>query len=261
MKILPTLSVATDRELTLQYAVRLGDDSLMLGHRLSEWCRNGPFLEEDIALTNTALDYIGRARMFYGYAAELSGGRQSEDDFAYLRDCRDYQNLLISELPNGDFAWTMARQLIMDVYYSGYLDSLVRSRDSTLAAIAGKAIKETRYHLRRSTDWCLRLGDGTEESHARLQKAFDEIWGYIPEIFEVDELEQRLVDKGIAVDSANLQPQWQSAMGNILKQATITLPDNSWTVRGGRAGYHTEHLGHLLSELQYMQRSYPGLQW
>ncbi|MFT5134051.1 MAG: ring-1,2-phenylacetyl-CoA epoxidase subunit PaaC [Gammaproteobacteria bacterium] len=248
-------------KLVLQYAVRLGDDSLILGHRLSEWCRNGPFLEEDIALTNVALDYIGRTRMFYGYAAELSGGQRTEDDFAYLRDCREYQNLLINELPGGDFAYTMARQVILDVYYYYFLSELMKSSDAGLAAIAGKAIKETQYHLRRSTDWTMRLGDGTEESHARLQKAFDEIWGYTPEMFEQDELELQLVDLGIAVNTAELKPLWESKITEILTEATIELPDSSWTVRGGRLGIHTEHLGHLLSELQYMQRSYPGLQW
>ena len=255
------MSDNTDKNLILQYAVRLGDDALILGHRLSEWCRNGPFLEEDIALSNSALDYIGRARMFYGYAAELSNGKKTEDDFAYLRDCREYQNLLINELPKGDFAWTMARQLIMDVYYLNFLSALSESVDPSLAAIAAKAVKETKYHLRRSTDWVLRLGDGTEESHARVQKAFDEIWGYIPEIFEQDELEQKLVSKGIAVNTAELQEQWQETIKKILTEANIEMPEISWTVRGGRSGYHTEHLGHLLSELQYMQRTYPGLQW
>lgn len=250
-----------EKELILQYAVRLGDDSLIFGHRLSEWCRNGPFLEEDIALTNTALDYVGRARMYYGYAAELSGGKQTEDDFAYLRDCREYQNFLINELPKGDFAYTMARQLIMDVFYFYYLSELAKSVDSTLAAIAGKTIKETKYHLRRSTDWTMRLGDGTEESHARMQKAFEAIWGYTPEMFEQDELELKLVDKGIAVNTSELKPHWESRMKEILTEATIDVPENSWTVRGGRSGFHTEHLGHLLSELQYMQRCYPGLQW
>ena len=255
------MSINTNKELVKQFAIRLGDDSLILGHRLSEWCRFGPFLEEDVALTNVALDYIGRTRMFYAYAAELSDGKQTEDDFAYLRDCREYQNFLIVELPKGDFAYTMAKQLIMDVFYYYYLDALCNSNDSTLAAIAGKAIKETKYHLRRSTDWILRLGDGTDESHSRLQQAFDALWGYTPELFEQDELEQKLVEQGIAVDTPSLKSQWETRLKGILKEATIDMPTSSWTVRGGRSGYHTEHLGHLLSELQYMQRSYPGLQW
>lgn len=251
----------TEKELVKQYAVRLGDDSLILGHRMSEWCRNGPFLEEDLALGNVALDYIGRARMFYSYAAELAGDNSTEDDYAYLRDCREYQNFLINELPKGDFAYTIARQLILDVFYNLFLVDLQCSSDTTLAAIAAKAIKESRYHLRRSTDWTLRLGDGTEESHRRLQNAFDALWGYTPEMFEQDDIEKQLVDSGIAVDTSKLLSRWQEEMSGILKEATITVPDNSWTVRGGRAGFHTEHLGHLLTELQFLQRTYPGLEW
>ncbi len=255
------MSVNTDKEAVLQYAVRLGDDSLILGHRLSEWCRNGPFLEEDIALTNVALDYIGRARMYYGYAAELSDGKQTEDDFAFIRDCREYQNLLINELPIGDFACTMARQLILDVFNCYFLSELTASTDPTLAAVAAKAVKESRYHLRRSRDWALRLGDGTEQSHDRLQNAFEQLWGYTPEMFEQDELEQQLIERGIAVNTSELKPRWESKLEQILSEATLEMPVNSWTVRGGRLGFHTEHLGHLLSELQYMQRAYPGLQW
>ena len=250
-----------NNELVMQYAVRLGDDALILGHRLSEWCRNGPFLEEDIALSNIALDYIGRARMYYSYAAELSASEKTEDDFAFLRDCREYQNLLINELPRGDFAQTMARQLVLDVFYTLQLAELCQSTDDTLAAIATKAAKETRYHLRRSTDWVLRLGDGTEESHARLQAGFNAIWGYITEMFEQDELELELVERGVAVDTTKLKPEWDRQMKSILSEATIEIPEQDWTVRGGRAGFHTEHLGHLLSELQYMQRAYPGLKW
>ena len=246
---------------TLQYALRLGDDALILGHRLSEWCRFGPFLEEDIALTNVALDYIGRARMYYAYATELADDGRTEDDFAYLRDARSYQNLLINELPKGDFAFTMARQLIMDVFYYYQLAALTESQDSTLAAIAAKTLKETEYHLRRSTDWTMRLGDGTEESHQRMQDAFDQIWGYTAEIFEQDELEKRLVEKGIAASTEQLKPRWESKMSEILKQATLDMPESTWTVRGGREGVHTEHLGHLLTELQYLQRSYPDQQW
>lgn len=245
----------------LQYVLRLGDDSLILGHRLSEWCRNGPFLEEDIALSNVALDYIGRARMFYSYAAELSDDNKSEDDFAYLRECREYQNLLIHELPKGDFAYTMARQFIIDVYNTYYLPALVKSKDQTLSAIAGKAVKETEYHLRRSTEWVLRLGDGTEESHQRMQTAFDQLWGYIPEMFEQDELELNLADEGVAVNTGSLKELWQKDVEAVLVEATLNQPEHSWTVRGGRKGFHTEHLGHVLSELQYLQRSYPGLQW
>jgi ring-1,2-phenylacetyl-CoA epoxidase subunit PaaC len=244
-----------------QYTLRLGDDALILGHRLSEWCSRGPFLEEDLALTNVALDYIGRARMFYGYAAELSDGASSEDDFAYLRDCREFSNLLIHELPRGDFAFTMARQYLVDVHSVAFMEALQSSSDTTLAAIAGKALKESRYHLRRSRDWILRLGGGTQESRKRLQHAVDELWGYTPEMFEMDALEQALANEGIAVDLALLHKPWDLEVGSTLAAAAITIPEENWQVSGGRQGKHTEWLGHLLSELQFVQRAYPGLEW
>lgn len=255
------MSSKQQKSLIQQYAIRLGDDALVLGHRLSEWCRRGPFLEEDIALINVSLDYIGRARMFYGYAAELSDNNKTEDDFAYLRDCREYQNFLLHELPRGDFAYTMAKQLILDIYYSYFLPELSQSTDPTLSAIAGKANKETQYHLRRSIDWALRLGDGTEESHQRMQTALEQLWGYVPELFELDQLETELLEAGIAVNTSELKSSWHKKMTEVLTQATLTVPENEWVVRGGREGYHTEHLGHMLSELQYMQRCYPGQKW
>ncbi len=245
----------------LNYCIALGDDSVVLGHRLSEWCRNGPFLEEDLALTNVSLDFIGRARMFYTYAAEVEGKNRSEDDIAYLRDCREFRNLLINELPNGDFAFTMARQLMVDVYDMGFFTELAKSSDTTLAAIAAKAIKESRYHLRRSEDWIKRLGDGTEESHQRVQKAFDQLWGYLPEMFGMSDDEQQLHAAGIAVDRSALKADWESAVHAILKEATLNIPPGDWTIGGGRDGMHTEHLGFLLAEMQYLQRAYPGQQW
>ena len=248
-------------ETVKQYAIRLGDDALVLGHRLSEWCSYGPFLEEDLALTNVALDFIGRARMFYGYAAELAADGSTEDTYAYTRDCRDFGNLLIHELPPGDFAFSMARQYLVDVYNLAYMEALQQSLDPTLAAIAHKAVKESRYHLRRSHDWMLRLGDGTVESHQRLQRAVDELWGYTAELFAMDALEQELVGAGIGVDAARLRPAWEQAVTTTLAQATVRKPAGDWEVSGGRQGIHTEALGHLLSELQFMQRAYPGLQW
>ena len=245
----------------LNYCIALGDDSLTLGHRLSEWCRNGPFLEEDLALTNVSLDFMGRARLFYGYAAEVEGQGRSEDDLAYLRDCREYRNFLINELPNGDFAFTMARQLMVDSFDMGFFEGLTRSSDSMLAAIAAKAIKESRYHLRRSQDWIIRLGDGTQESHERTQNAFNQLWGYAAEMFEISEEEQQLVDAGIAVDRTALKEDWTTGMHAVLKQATLEIPAQDWAIGGGRDGQHTEHLGFLLAELQFLQRSYPGQQW
>jgi len=245
----------------LDYCIALGDDSVTLGHRLSEWCRNGPFLEEDLALTNVSLDFIGRARMFYSYAAELEGKGRSEDDIAYLRDCREYRNLLINELPNGDFAFTMARQFLIDTYDMGFFTRLTQSKDSMLAAIAAKAVKESRYHLRRSEDWVKRLGDGTEESHERIQSAFGQLWGYTPEMFGKTTDEQLLLDAGIAVDRSALEESWTSAVHAILKEATLDIPDENWSIGGGRDGMHTEHLGYLLAEMQFLQRAYPGQQW
>ena len=246
---------------TQQYALRLGDDAVVLGHRLSEWCSRGPFLEEDLALTNVALDFIGRARMFYSYAAELAGDGSTEDTYAYTRDNREFTNLLIHELDNGDFAFTIVRQFLVDVYSLAYMEALQQSSDPQLAAIADKAVKESRYHLRRSRDWMVRLGDGTEESRSRMQRALDDLWGYTPELFAMDALEQGLADAGIAVDAAALEPAWDRSVRATLAEATLEAPDGSWSVSGGRQGIHTEALGHMLSDMQFMQRAYPGLQW
>ncbi len=253
------MSVSKDK--IKQYAIRLGDDAVVLGHRLSEWCSYGPFLEEDLALTNVALDFIGRARMFYSYAAELADDGSTEDTFAYTRDNREFTNLLIHELKNGDFAFTMARQYFIDVYSLAYMRALENSADQTLAAIAAKAVKESQYHLRRSYDWMLRLGDGTDESRARMQRAVEDLWGYVPEMFEVDELEQALVDAGIAVDAAALKADWDRTVRATLAEATLKEPAGDWKVSGGRQGIHTEALGHMLSDMQFVQRAYPGLQW
>lgn len=255
------MSDTKSKEAIKQYAIRLGDDALVLGHRLSEWCSYGPFLEEDLALTNVALDFIGRARMFYSYAAELAADGSTEDTYAYTRDCREFSNLLINELPRGDFAFSMARQYLVDVYNLAYMEALQLSADETLAAIAGKAVKESRYHLRRSHDWMLRLGDGTDESRQRLQRAVDELWGYTPELFALDALEQGLVAAGIGVDAVTLRPAWEQAVSATLAEATLQQPAGDWEVSGGRRGIHTESLGHMLSELQFMQRAYPGLRW
>jgi len=249
------------KQAIITYAVRLGDDALVLGHRISEWVSHGPFLEEDIAQGNVALDFIGRSRMYYTYAADLTGNDKTEDDFAYLRSEREFQNHLINELPRGDFAYSTARQLMLDVYHSHYLSALMNSKDETLAAIAAKGVKETRYHLRRSKDWVLRLGDGTEESHQRLQAAVDDIWGYTDELFEHDLLEQSLIKAEIAVDASLFKDQWLAEVSEILTAATLTVPTTEWAVRGGREGYHTENLGHLLTELQHVHRCYPNSQW
>ena len=250
-----------DKSQLKKFVVRLGDDALVIAHRLSEWCSHGPSLEEDLALTNVALDYMGRARMFYGYAAEIAGDGSTEDTYAYDRDCRDFTNLLIHELPRGDFAFTMARQYLVDEFNLAYMEILQQSKDPTLAAIATKANKEGLYHLRRSRNWLLRLGDGTTESHNRLQQAMEDIWGYTTELFEMDELEQAIVEAGIGVNAIHLHRQWKQRVTATLTEATITVPSSDWAVTGGRKGIHTEALGHILSDMQFLQRAYPGQQW
>ena len=250
-----------DKQQLINYVTALGDDSMILGQRLSEWCYHGPFLEEDLAITNVALDFIGRAQMFYEYASELQGGARSADDIAFLRDTRDYRNLLIVELPIGDFGFTMARQTIIDLFNQLYLKQLIKSADATLAAIAAKAIKETDYHLRRSQDWVLRLGDGTDESHQRIQQGFDQLWGYVSEMFVMTADESALLAEGVSVDRAALRDTWDTQLNSLLNKATLQWPDSDWQLTGGREGLHTEHHGHLLAEMQFMQRAYPGLKW
>ena len=252
----------------INFVIALGDDSMILGQRLSEWCYHAPFLEEDLALANVALDFIGRAQMFYEYASQLEAqvtavksDARSADQIAFLRDTRDYRNLLIMELPIGDFAFTMARQFMVDAYNALYLQKLAKSSDKTLAAIAAKAIKETDYHLRRSQEWVLRLGDGTDESHQRIQKAFDELWGYSAELFAMSDYETALLSKHISVDRSALNAEWKTLVTDTLQQATVKIPNDEWQVTGGREGIHTEHHGHMLAEMQYLQRSYPGVDW
>ncbi|MEM9533352.1 MAG: 1,2-phenylacetyl-CoA epoxidase subunit PaaC [Pseudomonadota bacterium] len=254
------MSVDNSQDL-FEFALRLGDDALTLGHRLSEWTAHAPFLEEDIALGNIALDLVGRARLLLDYAGKVEDAGRSEDQLAYLRDAREYRNLLICELPRGDFADTMARQLLVDAFEVPYFEALTKSNDRTLAGIAGKAIKEVRYHLRHSAGWVTRLGDGTDESREKIAGALERVWGYAAEMFETDATEQRLVDQGIAVQREPLKAAWDETIQTVLSQATLTVPDADWQVTGGRTGDHTEHLGFLLAELQFVQRAYPGLSW
>lgn len=242
------------------YLLRRADDALILGHRLSEWCGHAPMLEEDMALSNMALDLLGQARELYTYAAKVEGGDNDEDKFAYLRDIRQYRNLLLVEQPNGDFAVTMVRQLFYSVFADLYWRAMTRSGDATLAAIAAKSEKESAYHVRHCAEWIIRLGDGTDESHALAQEAIEHLWAFTGEMFEVDD-EGGLIDAGVAVDVAALKSSWRKTVGDVVAEATLTLPSNDWMQRGGRAGRHSEHLGHLLSELQSLQRSFPGATW
>lgn len=245
----------------LRFVLGLADDSVVLGHRLGEWCSNAPYLEEDLALSNVALDYVGRARMLYQYAAELEGKGRSEDDMAYLRDERQFTNLLIHELPRGDFAFSMMRQFFVDVFYVLYLTQLTASKDSTIAAIAAKAIKESRYHLKRSEPWVRQLSEGTDESRRRILNAIEELKDFVGEMFEMPEWEAELAEQGVAVDRQALQQDWDSYVQKFLGESDIELADSQLQIRGGRNGVHTEHLGHMLSDMQYVQRAYPGMQW
>ena len=237
------------------YTLRLADNALVLGHRLSEWCSKAPFIEEDLALTNIALDMIGRAQALLKYAAEIEGSGHSEDDLAYRRPENHYYNFLIAEQANGDFATSITRQLYISVYEYLVYSQLEKSRDTTLAAIASKAIKEIRYHYRHAAEWAVRLGDGTAESHARMQKAVNDLWMYTGEMFEMDELDAGLMREGIAVDVTPLRSQWHELIKGILNEATLNVPDDGYMQTGSKQGVHSEHLGHILAEMQYLQRA------
>jgi ring-1,2-phenylacetyl-CoA epoxidase subunit PaaC len=243
------------------YALRRADDALILGHRLSEWCGHAPMMEEDMALANMGLDLLGQARELYSYAARVEDKGNDEDKFAYLRDVRQYRNLLLLEQPNGDFARTMTRQFFYAAFADLYWRAMMKSRDATLAAIAAKSEKESAYHVRHCSEWMIRLGDGTDESRRRAQTAIDDLWAYTGEMFEADASERGLIDADIAVDPATLRALWLEAVSNVLREATLKLPSSDWMQQGGRSGRHSEHLGHLLSELQSMQRTFPGVTW
>lgn len=244
-----------------EYLVRLGDDSLILGHRLSEWCGHGPILEEDIAMTNISLDLVGQATSLLKHAGEVEGKGRSEDDLAFLRFDREYKNVLLVEQPNGDFGMTMMRQFLFDVYRKLLFERLCKSTDEQLAAIAAKSLKETKYHLKHSAEWVIRLGDGTEESHQRVQSSLNTLWRYARELFFENEVDEELKSGGVIPSMEGLQDEWQAYVDKIFAEATIQIPDNDWRHEGGRRGLHSEHLGYILAELQYMQRAYPGLEW
>jgi len=256
-----TASIQVSETPLVLYTLRRADDALILGHRLSEWCGHAPMLEEDMALSNMALDLLGQARELYSYAARVEGRDNDEDTLAYLRDVRQYRNLLLVEQPNGDFAHTMVRQLFYSVFADLYWRAMMTSNDATLAAIAAKSEKESAYHVRHSCEWIIRLGDGTEESHARAQSAIGDLWAFTGEMFAIDDAERGLIDKGAAIDPTSLLPQWRMMVSRVVKDATLVLPENGWMQQGGRSGRHSEHLGHLLSELQHMQRTFPGVTW
>ncbi len=242
-------------------ALGLADDALVLGHRLSEWSGTAPTLEEDIAFSNLGLDLIGQARLFYSTAGEIEGKGRDEDALAYLRDEYAYSNLLLVEQRNGDFATTMMRHLLYSAFMHPYFQAMQHSTDARLAEIAAKAVKEMAYHVRHSAEWAIRLGDGTKESHARAQTALDDLWMYTGEMFDLSEDEQALVRDGIAPDRAALKPAWDTTIDRVLAEATLKRPPDRWMQTGGRASQHTEHLGHLLAEMQVLHRAHPGARW
>jgi ring-1,2-phenylacetyl-CoA epoxidase subunit PaaC len=243
------------------YCLRLGDSSLILGHRLSEWCGHGPVLEEDIAMINVALDLVGRATNILKYAGEIEGNGRTEDHLAYHRNERDFQNLLITEQLNGDFAVTIARQFFFDVYSYYLYTELLQSKDEQLAAIAEKGIKEIKYHLRHSSEWVIKLGDGTAESHERMQKAINALWTYTGEMFMADETDLLLQKEGIAPDLAAIKSNWTNMVEEVLERATLQKPEDCFMQSGSKKGIHTEHLGFLLAEMQYLPRNHPNAKW
>lgn len=251
----------TKQEALFEYVLRKADDTLILGHRLSEWCGHGPVLEEDIALTNLALDLIGQATELYQYAAEVENKGRNEDDLAFLRLEREYKNVLLVEQTNGDFGKTIVRQFLFDHFQSLLYERLMNSADEQIAAIAEKSIKEVKYHLKHSSEWVIRLGDGTEESHNRVQESVTDLSRYIEELFYQDEVDEILIKEGIAVDTASFKEEYYNNINAVLSEATLSLPEKMWQLDGGRKGVHSEHLGLLLAELQYMQRTYPGMEW
>ncbi len=249
------------KEYLIKYSLRLADTSLILGQRLGEWCGHGPILEEDIALTNISLDCIGQARGFYTYAAELDGSGKTEDDFAYLRDEREFENLLIVEQPNGDFGQTIMRQFLVSAFQYYFFEELTNSKDKTISALAEKSLKEVSYHLRHSSAWVIRLGDGTEESKRRMEKAVEELWMYTGDMFDMDETDAALIKEFIAADTKIIKPLWENKVREVFAEASLTIPENVFMMSGSREGKHTENLGFILAEMQSLHRAHPGAEW
>lgn len=249
------------KESLYKYILGIADNSLILGQRMGELCGHGPSLETDIACTNIALDHLGQVRNYYQYAAKIIGDGRTEDTIAMLRNEREYVNVLLVEQPNTDFAYTMARHFLFDVYHLLFLNQLQKSKDQTLAAIAVKSEKEVRYHQRFSSDWIKRLGDGTEESHEKMQQAINDLWAYTEELFYQTQVDKAMVKEGIGVDVSQLKEAYGTTVKEVLEEATLTIPDTKYFYSGGKKGIHTEHMGYLLAQLQYMQRTYPDMEW
>lgn len=249
------------QEAKFQYLLRLGDSNLIIGHRLSEWCGSGPILEEDIALINIALDFVGSATSILEYAAKLENKGRTEDDLAFLRNEREFRNLLITEQPNGDYATTIARQFLFDVYQFHLFEALKSSKDETIAAIAIKSHKEITYHLRHSSEWMLRLGDGTTESHERMQNALNDLWMFCAEMFDMDEVDTFLLKEGVAPDLNVVKQKWEKQVKAVIADATLELPTTTFKQKGSKEGKHSEHLGFLLAEMQSVHRAFPEAKW
>jgi ring-1,2-phenylacetyl-CoA epoxidase subunit PaaC len=258
-------SIMTTNEALFEYTLRMADDTLILGQRLSEWCGHGPILEEDIALTNIALDLIGQSTALFEYASKIEkeflGGKRSADDLAFLRLEREYKNVLLVEQTNGDFGKTIVRQFLFDNFQYFHYTQLLESKDHQIAAIAEKSLKEVRYHLKHSSEWVIRLGDGTEDSHRRVQEAVDDLFRFIDELFYQDEVNQILIQAEIIGDVNDFKADFEKNVSAVIQEASLTLPERKWQLNGGRVGRHSEHMGYLLAELQYMQRTYPGMEW
>jgi len=245
-----------------EFLCRIGDNTLVLGHRVSEWCGHSPVLEEDIALANTALDLIGQTQLWLGLAGEVEGKGRDADRLAFHRDAWDFRNVLLVEVPNGDFGRTLMRQFLFDAWHSLYLGRLLKSSDKRVAEIAEKASKEVAYHLERSADTVVALGDGTEESHARMADALAYLWPYVGEMFEGDAVDAAMAEAGIAPDPSGLREEYDALVGRVLAEATLEMPEARFAHKGGRDGrMHTEHLGHILTQMQWLQRAYPDASW
>ena len=245
----------------IAYVLQIADNSLILGHRLSEWCGHGPVLEQDIAMTNIALDLIGQSRTLYQYAAQLEGEGKTEDYYPFLRDVRNFRNVLLVEQPNGNFGDTIVRQFFFDTFNFYFLTELTKSADSHLAGYAEKSLKEVSYHLRFSSEWVIRLGDGTEESKEKIQEAINQLWPYRYECLNPSELDQKMSKDGIGPDLTALKEAFDSKIDEVIENAGLAKPTNEWNHEGGKRGIHSEQMGFILAELQYMQRAYPGLEW
>ena len=244
-----------------KYVLALGDDALILGQRLSQWAYKGPFLEEDIALSNISLDMFGRANLLLEYAATLKGNGTTPDELAFKRNEREFSNHILCEQPNGNFADTMARQFFFDAFYKLFFEKLAESKDEQLSAIAQKSIKETTYHFRHSSKWIVRLGDGTDKSHEKMQSAIDNLWMFTNELFEMNQVDNNMLTQKTGVDCLSIKAKWDQIINEVLSEATLKRPENTHMTSGGREGIHTEHLGHMLSDMQYLQRAFPDAKW